>query len=89
MNGDAVEVLRINAEGENGFSYIRMATVDGFAEGFIKSCYLTLRALDASVAALAAVHRGEFGHIVTAFSSFEFVTCFRRRRNVHHAAQAR
>ena len=25
MNGDAVEVLRINAEGENGFSYIQFA----------------------------------------------------------------
>lgn len=67
MNGDVVEVLRINAEGETGFSYIRMATVDGFAEGFIRSCYLVLRALDASVVALAAVHRGEFGRIVIAF----------------------
>jgi hypothetical protein len=61
VNGDVVAVLRINAEGENGFSYIRVTTVDGFAEGFIRSCYLTLRPLHAIVAALAAVHRGGFG----------------------------
>jgi hypothetical protein len=60
MNGDVVEVLRMNAQGENGFSYIRIATVEGPAEGFIQSCYLTLRTLDASVVALAVVHRGGF-----------------------------
>ena len=58
MQGDVVLVLRINAEGENGFSFIRMFTVDGFAEGFIKSCYLTLRPTDASVVAIAYVYRG-------------------------------
>ncbi len=50
----------MNADGETGFSYIRMQTASGTAEGFIRSCYLALRVLDASVAALAAVHRGDF-----------------------------
>ena len=59
MQGDVVLVLRINAEGESGFSFIRMFTIDGFAEGFIKSCYLTLRPTDASVVAIAYVYRGE------------------------------
>jgi hypothetical protein len=49
----------MNAEGETGFSYIRIQTASGIAEGFIRSCYLALRVLDASVAALAAVHRGD------------------------------
>jgi hypothetical protein len=58
MQGDVVLVLRINAVGEHGFSYIRMPTVGGFVEGFVKSCYLTLRPRDVSVVAIAAVHRG-------------------------------
>jgi hypothetical protein len=59
MQGDVVSVLRINAEGEQGFSYIRIATKNGFAEGFIRSSYLTLRPLGDGVAAVAAVHRGQ------------------------------
>ena len=58
MQGDVVLVLRVNAEGEHGFSFIRMMTEDGFAEGFIRSSYLTLRPLGTSVVAVAAVHRG-------------------------------
>ena len=58
MQGDVVLVLRVNAEGEHGFSYIRMFTNSGFADGFIRSSYLTLRPLGASVVAVAAVRRG-------------------------------
>ncbi len=49
----------MNADGETGFSYIRIQTANGPAEGFIRSCYLELRVLDASVVALAAVDRGD------------------------------
>ena len=49
----------MNADGETGFSYIRIQAANGTAEGFIRSCYLALRVLDASVVALAAVHRGD------------------------------
>ena len=53
-NGDIVQALQLNAEGQSAFSRIR--TRDGH-EGFIRAEYLRVRPVPANCIAKATVHR--------------------------------
>lgn len=53
-NSDIVQVLRQNAQGEHGFSWIR--TPDGH-EGFIRSDVLRIRPAPSAIIAQATIHR--------------------------------